>query len=70
METERKLKIGVVGGAGYTAGELLRIIMGHPKVKVDFVYSTSSARETPPQHTLRPSWRHRHVLFRGNKSYG
>ena len=43
METERKLKIGVVGGAGYTAGELLRIIMGHPKVKVDFVYSTSSA---------------------------
>ena len=41
METERKLKIGVVGGAGYTAGELLRIIMGHPKVKVDFVYSTA-----------------------------
>ena len=50
METERKLKIGVVGGAGYTAGELLRIIMGHPKVKVDFVYSTSSAGK--PLHSI------------------
>ncbi|MDD4820111.1 MAG: N-acetyl-gamma-glutamyl-phosphate reductase [Flavobacteriales bacterium] len=50
MDTQKKLKIGVVGGAGYTAGELLRIIMGHPMVKVDFVYSTSSAGK--PLHSI------------------
>lgn len=34
---------GIIGGAGYTAGELLRILVRHPEVKVDFVYSTSQA---------------------------
>ena len=34
---------GIVGGAGYTAGELLRILLRHPEVKLDFVYSTSQA---------------------------
>lgn len=34
---------GIVGGAGYTAGELLRILTRHPEVKLDFVYSTSQA---------------------------
>ncbi|MDR1129576.1 MAG: N-acetyl-gamma-glutamyl-phosphate reductase [Prevotellaceae bacterium] len=37
-----KLKIGIVGGAGYTAGELLRILMNHPCADVEFVYSTSN----------------------------
>lgn len=49
-ETHRKLKIGIVGGAGYTAGELLRIVLRHPNVKVDFVYSTSSAGQA--LHTI------------------
>ena len=49
-QTQRKLKIGIVGGAGYTAGELLRIILRHPMVKVDFVYSTSSAGA--PLHSI------------------
>lgn len=38
-----KRKIGIVGGAGYTAGELLRILCNHPKVEIDFIYSTSNA---------------------------
>lgn len=36
-------KIGIVGGAGYTAGELLRILINHPEVEVAFVHSTSHA---------------------------
>lgn len=37
------IKAGIVGGAGYTAGELIRLIVNHPKVSLDFVYSTSNA---------------------------
>jgi N-acetyl-gamma-glutamyl-phosphate reductase len=37
-----KLKIGIVGGTGYTAGELLRILINHPYSDVEFVYSTSN----------------------------
>ena len=35
------IKAGIIGGAGYTAGELLRILLRHPQVEIDFVYSTS-----------------------------
>ena len=34
---------GIIGGAGYTAGELLRLLIHHPEVVIDFVYSTSNA---------------------------
>ena len=36
-------KVGIVGGAGYTAGELIRLLVNHSKVELDFVYSTSNA---------------------------
>lgn len=35
--------IGIIGGAGYTAGELLRIVLRHPQVDITFVHSTSNA---------------------------
>ena len=38
-----KIKIGVIGGAGYTAGELLRILINHPNVEIVFVNSGSNA---------------------------
>ena len=38
------IKAGIVGGAGYTAGELIRLLVNHSKVALDFVYSTSNAR--------------------------
>ena len=38
-----KIKAGIIGGAGFTAGELIRILMHHPEVSIDFVYSTSNA---------------------------
>jgi N-acetyl-gamma-glutamyl-phosphate reductase len=37
------IKVGIVGGAGYTAGELIRLLVNHPKATLDFVYSTSNA---------------------------
>jgi len=37
------IKVGVIGGAGYTAGELLRILVHHPKVEIVFVNSSSNA---------------------------
>lgn len=35
-------KIGIIGGAGYTAGELIRLLINHPEVKISFVHSTSN----------------------------
>ncbi len=37
------INVGIIGGSGYTAGELIRILMFHPEVKLDFVYSTTNA---------------------------
>ncbi len=37
------IKVGIIGGAGYTAGELLRILINHPEVKIEFVHSQSNA---------------------------
>lgn len=39
------IKIGIIGGAGYTAGELIRLLMWHPKVKIVSVQSSSHANE-------------------------
>jgi len=36
-------QIGIIGGAGYTAGELIRVLLNHKKVKLNFVFSTSNA---------------------------
>ena len=37
------IKVGIVGGAGYTAGELLRLLLNHPDVEIVFVNSSSNA---------------------------
>ena len=37
------IETGIIGGAGYTAGELIRILMHHPEVEIAFVHSTSQA---------------------------
>ena len=36
-------KIGIIGGAGYTAGELLRLLINHPEAQIVFIHSTSNA---------------------------
>lgn len=37
------IRVGIIGGAGYTAGELLRLLTGHPDVEICFVHSSSNA---------------------------
>ena len=34
-------KIGILGGSGFTGGELIRILLNHPKLKIKFIYSLS-----------------------------
>ena len=36
------IKVGIIGGAGYTAGELIRLLLLHPEVEIKFVHSTSN----------------------------
>ncbi|MBK8521274.1 MAG: N-acetyl-gamma-glutamyl-phosphate reductase [Chitinophagaceae bacterium] len=38
-----KIKVGIVGGAGYTGGELIRILLNHPDAEIIFVHSKSNA---------------------------
>ncbi len=39
----RKIRIGITGGAGYTGGELIRILLNHPHAQLEFVQSKSHA---------------------------
>src|SRR6476661_10968581 len=39
----KAIKSGIVGGAGYTGGELIRILLNHPEVNIEFVQSSSNA---------------------------
>lgn len=39
----KKIKIGIIGGAGYTAGELLRLLLHHPFAQIEWVQSNSQA---------------------------
>jgi N-acetyl-gamma-glutamyl-phosphate reductase len=38
-----KIRAGIIGGAGYTGGEMLRILVNHPNVEIAFVNSKSNA---------------------------
>ena len=37
------IRVGIIGGAGYTAGELIRLLINHPDVEIAFINSTSNA---------------------------
>lgn len=39
----KKVKVGIIGGAGYTGGELIRILLNHPAAEIAFVNSKSNA---------------------------
>ena len=39
----KKIKIGIIGGAGYTGGELLRILIHHPEAEIVYINSKSQA---------------------------
>lgn len=40
------IKAGIIGGSGYTGGELIRLLLSHPAVEIDFVYSTTKAGQS------------------------
>jgi N-acetyl-gamma-glutamyl-phosphate reductase len=39
----KKIKTGIIGGAGYTGGETIRLLLYHPQVELTFVHSRSNA---------------------------
>ena len=39
----KKIRAGIVGGAGYAGGELIRILLNHPDTTIAFVQSNSNA---------------------------
>ena len=46
----KKINVGIVGGAGYTAGELIRLLLNHPNVNINFIHSKSNAGK--PLHAV------------------
>lgn len=38
-----KISVGIIGGAGYTGGEAIRLLIHHPNVELKFVHSRSNA---------------------------
>ena len=59
-----KVKVGIVGGGGYTAGELLRILIHHPNVSIEFIQSESQAGK--PVNSIHQDLFHVKDLFFGN----
>ena len=41
-----KIKVGIAGGAGYTAGELIRILLNHPNAEMEWILSSSHAGQS------------------------
>ena len=46
------IRAGVIGGSGYTGGELIRLLLGHPEVTLEFIFSTTRAGK--PIHQTHP----------------
>ncbi len=43
MTNMKKINVGIIGGAGYTGGELIRILINHHAVEIVFIHSKSNA---------------------------
>ncbi len=39
------IKVGIIGGAGYTGGEMIRLLLSHPQVTIKFIHSNSHANQ-------------------------
>jgi N-acetyl-gamma-glutamyl-phosphate reductase len=40
---KNKIRVGIIGGAGYTGGELIRILLNHPSAEIVYIHSKSNA---------------------------
>ncbi|HSU27806.1 MAG TPA: N-acetyl-gamma-glutamyl-phosphate reductase [Chitinophagaceae bacterium] len=45
-----RIKAGIIGGAGYTGGELIRLLIQHPSIEIQFIHSRSQAGK--PVHAV------------------
>ncbi len=54
--------IGIVGGSGYVAGELIRSLVDHPQITIDFIFSHSRAG-TPVARTHQDLFQHPELVF-------
>ena len=45
MRYDRSMKVGVIGASGYTGGELLRLLSGHPKFNLNYIAAGNNAGE-------------------------
>lgn len=52
---KNKIKVGIIGGAGYTGGEMIRLLVNHPQVSLIFVHSKSNAGK--PLHAVHKDLR-------------
>ena len=43
MVDKKTIRVGIIGGAGYTGGELIRLLIHHPYTAVSFIHSRSNA---------------------------
>lgn len=43
MSTQKKIRIGIIGGAGYTGGETIRLLLNHSQAELVFIHSRSNA---------------------------
>lgn len=50
MTRDKKIRVGIIGGAGYTGGELIRLLLVHPGVEPAFIHSRSNAGQ--PVHSV------------------
>ena len=44
------VRAGIIGGAGYTAGELVRLLVNHPEVEIAWIHSESQAGKAVAEH--------------------
>lgn len=58
----KKIKAGIIGGAGYTAGELVRILLNHPEVELSYIHSSSHTGQ--PVASVHPDlWGETGIIF-------
>ncbi|MGE0773272.1 MAG: N-acetyl-gamma-glutamyl-phosphate reductase [Cyclobacteriaceae bacterium] len=44
--SQQRIRVGIIGGAGYTGGETIRLLVNHPEVELIFVHSRSNAGQS------------------------
>jgi N-acetyl-gamma-glutamyl-phosphate reductase len=44
------IRAGIIGGAGYTAGELVRLLVNHPEAGIAWIHSESQAGKAVAEH--------------------